>query len=336
MTEPAYVDEPFLGTTPAPLLGLGTTLYAFFPRVDRDRVVALLERTFEAPSQGSVRFAPLPCVDRVLLTFGVIERITPTTPPFDEMGHVLERHTALWIPVLRGDGPAGTPRWALHIPALFIDDPLSVATGREVFGVAKGYGWPRFAGDGTDDRPPGGGEPEAFSLDVYGLASLRPDKHPARRRLLDLARAGEDDPVRGLHADEVFDDPRAAARAIARSLLPEGERIGADEDDDEQPLQAQGLPGFTVPLAFLKQIRSIEDGTRAAHQSIAISPFRVLPDTFSARPLPDHELTVHPVASHPLGDLLGLRSGPTGRGWRIRFDFAVDPGTVLWRAGQSD
>jgi hypothetical protein len=50
--------------------------------------------------------------------------------------------------------------------------------------------------------------------------------------------------------------------------MPEGERIGADEDDDEQHLQARGLPGFTVPLAFLKQIRSIEDGTRAAHQSM--------------------------------------------------------------------
>lgn len=335
MTEPDYVEEPFLGTTPAPGLALGTTLYAFFPRVDRDRVVALCERTFDRPSQGRIRFAPLPFADRVLLTFGVIERIAPTTPPFDRMGYIVERHAALWIPVLRRNGPAGTPRWALHIASLWIDDPLSVATGREVFGVAKGYGWPRFDGDGTGDRPPGHDEPEAFALDVYGLASFGTEEHPARRRLLDLKR-GEDAPARELHGGEILDDPRMAARAIGRSLLPEGERIGADQDEEPQPLHVQGLPGFTVPLAFLKQIRSIEDGTRAAHQSIAISPFRVLPDTFSARRLPGHELTIHPVASHPLGDLLGLRSGPTGRGWRIRFDFAIDPGTVLWRAGQSD
>ena len=74
------------------------TLYGFVLRGDRQKLQAMCDQVFTVPTAGEFRpFVPL---DRVILTFGVVEKIKPKLFPWCEMGHARECQVAFWIPVL--------------------------------------------------------------------------------------------------------------------------------------------------------------------------------------------------------------------------------------------
>jgi hypothetical protein len=60
-----------------------------------------------------------------------------------------------------------------------------------------------------------------------------------------------------------------------------------------------------------------------------------VPGSFEATPLGPHRLSVSQLASHPLGDELGLESGGLGPAFRVRMDFTVERGQVLWSGGST-
>jgi hypothetical protein len=320
---PAYVEYGGLTSAPGPLLCEETTMYGFWARCDREKLERLCRKVFDEPSGGAISCTPL--LDHAVITFGLIDRIRPQAAPFNAMGVVAERHAALWIPV-RCRGPEGTPPVGVFLPYLWLDDPISVASGREVYGYAKNFGWPSFAGDGlTRSRTPG--PPRRFQLDAHAIRQFGRDERPSRQRLFEITRSNLLGTLLDWATPDDLDDLVATARSSFATLSLLREELD-DIGDGRSDLGA--LLRSEVPQLFLRQFRDPRVPGGASQLQIVTAPARIVPGSFSARALGGHRLELAALDSHPLGAELGLESGALGPSFRVRMDFTVEPGEVLW------
>jgi hypothetical protein len=252
-----------------------------------------------------------------MLSWGRIGSVNSMTPLFDKRGAVEEDQVAVWIPVAqvkRNGGEVVAERFAMFVAYIWLDNPMSLATGREVFGYPKSWGWPTFPAD----------EPDKFTVDVFGL-DYEPDAKAARHPLNEIVRS---DPLPDMKPVEL-DSLHAAAHHTQQHLHGDhvdfGLRFAAGLVKD--------LIEHQLPTVFLKQIRAIEDGTGAALQQIAEARYTV--KRFRARPLTaSYQMTVHPLDSQPLADELGLASGPVHLAYECEIDFLVGGGRVVWDANR--
>ena len=187
MSNPKFVQFGAVTTLPAPYLCESAELYGFFFRADHERLLELCKKVFQEPTGGAVDYRPFGA--HLLLTFGRIKRIRPQTPPFDEWGTLAEDQVVIWIPVVAVDDSGAllhAGKFAMFVPYIWLDDPLSFASGREAGGWPKSWGWPVFS------KPD---QPLRLELDVYGW-QFGPEKHPRRRQLLSITE------VAGPNGDE--------------------------------------------------------------------------------------------------------------------------------------
>jgi len=305
---PEYVDYGALMTPPAPFRSLGTTLYGFWAQADLARLRALCDKVFAAPSRGAVRARPLS--RHLMITWGSIDRVVSQTPPYDTRGGVAEPQVAIWVPVALRDPADALERFAMFIPYIWLDNAMSLATGRELFGYPKSWGWLEFPADG---------QPPVWKVDAFGL-DYSPDALAGRHPLLEIARNGsvEEAAVADLTSLE------ALARDVAGRLLADVE-LTAELTDDVLHERMRGV--------FLKQVRDVRDGLAAALQQVVEADYEIV--RLKAAPmLAAHELTVHPLESHPVRDELGLESQTLGLAYRVEMDFNVGAGRVLWDAAR--
>jgi len=132
---PKYVDYGSLMTPPAPFHSFNTKLWGFWAEGDEGRIQQLCDKVFKAPTAGAVRARPLSRF--VMLTWGDIGRVVSATPPYDKRGGVREPQVAVWIPVALRDPTSSHDRFAMCIPFIWLDNPMSLADGRELFGYPK-------------------------------------------------------------------------------------------------------------------------------------------------------------------------------------------------------
>lgn len=320
---PEYVEYGALMTPPAPFRSLNTRLWGFWLDADRERLEALCRKVFTEPSHGAVDVRPLG--RHVMLTWGSIERVVSEIPEFSRRGGVSEPQVSLWVPVgivrHEGGGRAVAERFAMFVPYMWLDNAMSLATGRELFGYPKSWGWIGFPADG--DRP------RAWTLDVFGL-DYGPDQLADRHPLIEIVE-GETLSEPGDEHDELLD----VALHVARGLwdaLDEPQRIlhGLELAGDI----AADLARRELAHVFLKQFRSVEDGMDAALQQIVEARYRVTRLRAVPR-LHEHTLTVHALDSHPVAAELGLVSQTTRLAYEVEMDFLVGSGRVLWDAAAS-
>jgi acetoacetate decarboxylase len=318
MSDPQFVDYSGLICLPPAFDSLNTALWGFWAEADGDKLDALCRKLFAEPSGGAVDYRPLG--HHVMLSWGRIGSVNSLTPPFDKMGAVEEDQVAVWIPVAqvkhKGD-ELEAERFAMFVSFIWLDNPMSLATGREVFGYPKSWGWPTF---------PQGDEADRFTLDAFGL-NYGSGQRAARHPLLEVVRG---DPLPDAKPDEL-DSLHAAARHAWKHL---------HGDDDDVDIGFRFVAGLVkdliehqLPTVFLKQIRAIEDGTGAALQQIAEARYTV--QRFRAAPLlHSYQMTVHALDSQPLGAELGLASGPVHLAYHCEIDFLVGGGRVVWDANR--
>ena len=320
MSRPAYVDYGALMTPPGPFRSRDTTLYGFVAQADGDKLDALCRRVFTEPTDGDVDILALG--DRVMLTWGDIKQVVSETAPYDERGGVAEPQVALWIPVAfvkrRRRGRAVAERFAMFVPYLWVDNAMSLATGRELFG------YPKSAGEFTFPEP--GVSPRRWSLQAYGL-DYRPEEIACFRPLMEIV---EGDALEGDGDDPWHEGLIDVARDLAHRLF--------DFGDDERVVGSLELAGDLASdlfrrsfrHVFLKQMRAIEDGSdRAALQQVTECFYDIV--SLRARPrLREYTLTVHPLDSHPVITELGLDTQSLNLGYEVKMDFDVGHGKVLW------
>jgi hypothetical protein len=309
---PQYVDYGALMTPPAPFVSLDTDLWGFWAQADGERLAQLCDKVFAQPTGGAVRCRPLS--HYVMITWGKIKKVLSATPPYDQRGGVPEPQVAIWVPVALRDPSSRHERFAMFIPYLWLCNPMSLATGRELFGYPKSGGNPEF----PDERA----DPQTWKLSVFGLDYSAANVAGWDCPLLEVVQYG-----RPLDADEEeLGSLRDVARHAAQQLFDEPEVIGGFEIAKSL---VEDLVRDRLPNVFLKQFRSVQDGLMAAFQQVTEADYEIT--KLSAWPvLREHRLTVHQLDSHPVIEELGLGSQTLGPAYRVQMNFNVGGGRVLW------
>ena len=347
-----YVEYGALATAPGPLLCERARLYCFVVRIDRARVQQLCDRVLKEPTGGALRYL-VPRRAPVILTFGTIAGLRSLHPAHADRGSASEPEAAIWVPTIAQRYEAGQyvdEHLAIFMPYLWVDDPIAFASGREVYGFAKTQGWMRRLGDprgSVDARSPD--PPESLALDVYGAAEYGPASELGRQRLITIRRHGR----RRAGSADAGADPIAEGvdlMSLVAHVTAELEPSAALEPVEparrslgsiRRPLGAITSRGVTlaellseqvVRHVFLKQIRDAEHGELAALQQVVEARSSVSPGSLRWRRLRgSYELSVNQLASHPLGDELGLVPEQTVRlAFAAEFGFRMEPGVVCW------
>jgi len=358
-----YVEHGGLATAPGPLSCQGTTMFGFWADADRDSLKSICEEVFVAPSNGLV--VPRPLLSKVLITFVRIDRVVSEPPAFARVGHVTEREVVIWLPTVVSRVPRFIPRrlrrfWLLPdyfpaavIPSMWLDNPISIAAGRELYGYPKSWGCiasdpasalgATGAGAAGRDLPP---RPARLALEAFGVERYGRDESPRCRPLLELTCVEDDDRVATqeggiaalLHESRARLAPDAQLKLAGGRVSWRRRLLGALPER----MVDEFLGSRTVHQFFLKQFRSAQHSDRASSQEIVRVPATDI-EHFRFGLLPPYELRVHDLDSHPLcrrstpsepGALrLGLRDRQRIElAFVAQFDFRVELGEVLWRA----
>ncbi len=154
-----------------------------------------------------------------------------------------------------------------------------------------------------------GGDParaSTLTLDVLATGTSRTEA-ATWRTLIELDRLEPND-----------------SRSSIGSIDPFIELLGANNALDA--LVRAGLA--RVEFVNLKQFRSASDPDRACYQAIVRTRARVL-GLRRATPTAPYAYRIHPQASHPLVDELGVAASGHVRGVFADFDFDLEPGDML-------
>jgi uncharacterized protein with NAD-binding domain and iron-sulfur cluster len=313
---PTYVEFGGLDTFPGPYDCRKTTLYSFVALADIGALERLVDRVLTRPTLGAAEFRPL--APMVMLSVGDIANVVPLTPPYNTYGSVNEAQLAVWVPVVQVSGKSAekvAKNFWMFTSYIWVDNPMSMATGREM------YGWPKSMGiihlpDATDP---------SLSLKTYGLLKFAPKSQPSYVELLRLkptpstvggSRTGS---TVAAFARAVVDEVKAAHSID----LTAGWGLAVDLTDDAVDM--------ALPEIYLKQFRSIECGTDAALQQLCDSHATIESVSFQQLPT-SYALSIKTVRSHPLATDLGIADQEVKVGFKIEMDFCQDIGRVLWDA----
>lgn len=323
---PQYVDYGGLATVPSPFQSLGSTQYAFILEGDIGKLNQLCKQVFTDPSHGQAEYVPLSRF--VMMTVGNIEQIIPAAP-YDKIGYSSEEQIAFWIftaAVRRVGNIMIAERLAVFVPYIFVNNAFSFACGREVEGYAKTWGWFDFPEQANHQTPP---PPlNNLTLDIWGLKEYQPGNKVERTRLLEInCGDAQPGPLRGspwTTVHEAFEDLKGMIfdKQDGTIILP-GIQMAESLFDD--------LKNHQVPEVFMKQYRDIANANQACYQAIVEVPTVV--KKFSGGPLHDkYQLKLEQVASHPIGQQLGLKDQQSVFSFYLKMDFVVENGRVVWEA----
>ena len=314
-----YVEYGSLATVPGPLRCEGVTQWCFPLHADSGRLAALCRRTFAEPTGGEIDLRPLG--SHVIFSLGRIERIVSEQERFAAMGWASETQGAIWVPVGRvrdEHDTAVVEEMLMFTPYMWVDNPISLASGREMYGFPKAFAW--------FDLPAPGADAAAFGLDAFGMDFER-DLQPQRNPLVRVTR--------GERIHEMTDLVWSGLRQVGRHLRQLTDHHGQPSIHFgwrfAESVLADLIEGG-VRQVFLHQTRAIGDGSRASLQQVAEASYSV--SSLRAAPL-EHEYAVdiNELSSAPLVSELGLDSHSITRSaYRSQCNFKLGTGNVLWDA----
>lgn len=279
---------------------------------DPSALQAVCDEQLNVPMGQLARFRVMAPV--VTLTIAHTDVLRSAEPPFSERGTFSEQEATFWIPIVDTKAPPGVQPLSFFLPYMFVDSPLALAAGREIYGFPKD---PAHITMPSDPSVAGSFEVNALTVSTFGSQAT-----VTREKLIrvdvpatTLGRLEED-------AKAAFDAVRMAVRGLgdpmadlhaAMTLLPE-------------------LEHHHVQAVLLKQMRDAANGRLACYQAVVQGPLQVTRFE-SFRLLHAHTVTLHSTASHPLTASLGLLpSQPSLISFWVRFDSRLPDGEILWQA----
>lgn len=316
MSLPDYVEYGPLATVFGPLRCTGATEWAFALEGDQQKIEALCRKVFADPTGGEIDVRPLG--RHVLLSLGRVDRIATEVAPYDRMGWSPESQVAIWVPVARVSGHGNrlvAEELFMFTPYMLVDNPVSLASGREMYGYPKAWAWALLPDPGADGP--------TLGVDVFGMNYDR-DQAPTRQPLIRIEQGERVHEVADVAFSSLLDIGRYL-RHIVESRPGEAVRLGLHFAEH----LIRDVRAGSLPQVYLKQIRAVEDGEKAALQQITEARYTLL----RLRGVPlghEYAVTIEALDSHPLGAELGLESQTTIWGFRAEADFTLGPGRVLW------
>ena len=309
----SYVQYGGLTTVPGPFRCADAVIYAFFLKADTYKLCNLTQRVFHDSAGRHIGGNPVG--DTVMLTFGSMNVNSLNTGhdpelnvPYDQMGHSPEKNASVWVLM------ESSKDMAIFVPAMWVDNPISLTGGREIYGFAKNWGSIALAPDETQ-----------FSLDVYGgdfgvgnstgncrlmTVSIKPDGSSLKK--ISVALGG----AIGVAIHEAID--------LAKARLTYG--IGSDETFLRHLFTE--LIRRQLRQVYLRQFRSPAANMNASPLEFAASTSHF---TNVGLELIDNQFqfTLVDVDSHPLANELGIGSQDANFGLKISGEFVLDEGVFL-------
>lgn len=302
---PAYVerDADWVLRPTGHLLGAQMHVFAFSAGADELR--EMCATYVDGPTSGAITAEPLfESVPFALLVCADIAKGYSSDRDDRQLGWMPERDVAWFVPVRVRQGRRTFV--ANLLPYIFVDNPVAVLIGREVFGFPKVHAemWPAK---------------NPFSWNVMGTVkeTSDPQERAETRHLLQIKSVVQ-----------------RAAIPLSNEMP---EAIAATVSHFAKYLQVK-LPSFVgIPLLFLKQFRDVSQRTRACHQSITFVSAAIDAVSSAAVLTDDFELTMPRYHSARMAEKLGLphRSSAVYRplaAVRANLDFSIPFGQSLWTA----
>jgi uncharacterized protein with NAD-binding domain and iron-sulfur cluster len=321
--KPAYVEVGGEQVFCQPLTLTGVRFFSFLLRADYGALRALCDKHLNRLARTGVEYHPL--LPRVMLGFADIGRAGCANPPDSNKGWMPEVDVAFWVPVVavrRGMPFSFAERIAWFLPYVFVNNAWASASGREIYGFPKEIG--DFQIPASPDRP------ALFSADTLVLDPYRPETEARVRRVVEVRR--KDGGTVGAPG-RTWTDPKEALEDFLRAL------VGGD---GKIVLPGLGiavevfklLTHHEVPFVFLKQFRDAADGRQACYQAVVEAPARLLRLRGGGPLTGEYQVTVQPLASHPILQELGLPAGAQSAvgAWHTEFDFVMEGGHEVWKA----
>ncbi len=314
MSGTPYLEYGGLTSVPGPFHCCPATIYLAGLRADPD-LLASLCRTVLVDPDGTTPYEPVGGF--VVLSFGSMEVRSMSTDrsaffdtTYADMGTSLERHAALWVPTVathRADHAEFVDRLALFVPAMWVDNPVSLLGGRDIYGIAKQWGAPSVT---EGERP-------ACSLDVFG-GDFGPDAASGMHPLLEFAPRGGIHPIEAV--EEVAEEAGTVADDALRRLLRGEVTLPARSLLDEV---ARTVVDHQLLQVAARQFRTPR-GDGSAGSSVELVELTSKFDTFHARPLHHgFDFTLHDLDSHPLTRTLGIASQTVPFAVEVTADFTL-------------
>ncbi len=310
--KPAYLARGGEQELVAPCALDGSQFYVFLLKAQQAKLQSLIDRLFNQPSGGAVRYEAF--WDHVALMFTHVDRLSSADPA---QGWAAYGDIAMWVPVLDHGAGGLLPVFKMYPVYMIVDNGSTMATGREVYGFPKEMGWfvepqtPEFLGD--------------CAVDVLGYARTSTTQQITRTRLWTIQRTG---------------DGSASTTPISdlESLVSELEKAMKELFSSAEAglIIALNLirDRFAIPALGLKQIRDIADPSRAAFQSIVEAPLAL--KKFRAASLLGERFSfdLADLATHPVAVETGLAIGPQNVSFAfwLYADMVLGTGTTNWQS----
>lgn len=307
---PAYLQRGGEQELVAPCGLLGSQFYVFLLQGKKANLQSLVDRLFNEPSGGVVKYEVLS--DYVALMFTHVDQLTSSET---SQGWAAYGDIAMWVPVIERSGLI--PELKMYPVYMIVDNGSTMATGREVYGFPKEMGWfvepqaPAYMGD--------------FSVDVLGYEHGSATKQNVRSRLWTIQHTGHGKKT----SFDPIDDIEKLIIALERDLKGLFKNLEAELIITINAFRN----GFKIPALGLKQFRDIQNPGQAAFQSIVEAPLG-LTRFHSARLLgDDFVFDLNDLATHPVADATGLQLGPqqVAYAFWLYGDFELGAGKTLWQ-----
>ncbi len=329
-----------------PILADRLKMFAFLIEGQSAALQALLDASLNMVDGSPFHFRPL--ARHILVSFEEIAHLASGDPTDRDIGWASEREVAIWMLV----GTPGLDRPFLYNPYIFVDNPITMTIGREVYGFPKQAGWVELPS--VEPLTP-------FSVDGQAVATLGAGNPITRERLITITREANA-PGPAAESWEALDMvwrrvlthigaadhhtlrrrrwlPRwRSAGAISRARhvvasLPHLVRALISLGKTEIHL-AESFSGGRVPILLLKQFRSAGDNAEAAYQALVTSTVSLRGFHGAGLLAGKHTCQFASLASHPFAADLGFASpaAPVTMGFWVDVDFTLAAGQELWRA----
>jgi hypothetical protein len=236
-----------------------------------------------------------------------------------QMGWSKERELTFWLPCVRIEDRGGkkvATHFNMAMPYLVLDNPVAIASGREIFGYFKQAGRVTCPGDP--------GNPADLMVDLFATKTFGADTEEAYHRLLTMTPTPG-----GGELDAALRSFESGAKALWSRLKADGQHWQPSLELGEELLV--DVLERRIPQLFLKQFRDVADGTNACYQAINQAMGQVT--RFDALPqLTLFDMVLEPLDSSPVAAQFGIAPQQTVLGVEIVYDMTIQPGEVLWKA----
>jgi hypothetical protein len=308
---PAYIQRGGEQELCPPCGLYGSQFYVFILQGNKVRLQNLLDRLFNQPSAGALKYEAFSSYVAVMFTH--VDRLTSAEPA---QGWAAYGDIAMWVPVIDRSGTV--PSFKMYPVYMVVDNGSTMATGREIYGFPKEMGWflepqlPEFIGD--------------LAVDVTGYGADSPTQQSIRTRLYTVQRVTGNTPAAFTpmaSIRHVYDELEKAMTVLHGASFKDEFTVAFDIFKDL----------FRIPALGLKQIRDVQDPSKASFQSVVEAPLGITKFR-DARLLTDKYIfTLNDLASHPVANDTGLKIGSQDVvfAFWLFADFELGTGRTNWQ-----